>query len=95
MPDPTDKQIENSRKFGVLAIVLSIVASFMISISADMSHMELGAIANVYFPPFIGAITLGVYILSCYITYTINVRIIVCIILVVCNIYLGISLKMG
>ncbi len=46
----------------IILIVFSIIVSVVLSISVDLSKLELGALANIFFPPVIGIITIGIYV---------------------------------
>ena len=45
-------------------ITASILISIILSISVDLSKLELGALANVFFPPIIGIVTVCIYTLT-------------------------------
>lgn len=56
------------RGLGIVSILICTVASFLISISGDTEGAGLGGLFNVILPPFVGAISLIIYLLVCWIS---------------------------
>ena len=46
----------------ILLILFSIITSYILATSADLDKMELGALANAFFPPVIGIFTICLYL---------------------------------
>ena len=47
----------------ISAVILSVIVSYILSTSADLDKLELGALTNVSFPPVIGVLTICLYLL--------------------------------
>ena len=84
-------EIKKFRGLGTLLICVSAFISFLLATSVDMSHYELGALINYFWPPIIGLCTLILFIVTTFLTRNLNV---VKILLVICcmyNLYIGIA----
>jgi hypothetical protein len=46
----------------LLVILFSIIISYILATSADLEKIELGALANIFFPPAIGVFTICIYL---------------------------------
>ena len=89
-----NKSIKNLRIVGIITILISAFISFVLSISADMGHAELGALANFVWPPFIGLLTIFLFLCVTWITKNERYRITAIAILSLYNIYVGLALYM-
>lgn len=83
------------RSTGILIIIFSIIVSFIFSISANMEGASLGALINLIWPPFVGLLTILVYLLLWLIVKSTRGRIIITVILSLYNIYVGVALFIG
>jgi len=83
------------RSVGIIAIGISIIVSFLFSISADMEGASLGALINFFWPPIIGILTLLFYLLIWWVIKDNTGRIAFTVVLCAYNIYVGIALFLG
>ncbi len=88
----SSKQENELQKLGIFLIAISIFISFMVAISTDMSHQELGALGNYITPPMAGLVTLVIYIFATFLTRKLLVWKIVLGICCFYNLYVGVAL---
>lgn len=48
----------------IFIIILSTIISSVLALSVDLDRLELGALANLFFPSIIGVLTIGLYFLG-------------------------------
>ena len=84
-----------TRSVGIMIIVVAVIISFIFSMSANMEGASLGALINLFWPPFVGVITTLVYFLFWQIIKSNRGRIILTIVLSAYNIYVGVALFLG
>jgi hypothetical protein len=72
--------------YGILAIIASIIISVTMATSVNMDSYELGAVFNLFIPPFIGLISIILFLVISWITKDPSKRII-SIVLCVLSIY--------
>src|SRR5262245_61894818 len=88
----TLKAKKNIIKLGPFLIIISAVISFLLATTSDMSHQELGALANYIWPPVIGLLTLILFGLIVWVIKNEMVLIILLVILCIYNVYVGFAL---
>jgi len=76
-----------------LMIILSMIISEIISMSADLNKLELGALVNIIYPIISGLITLAFFLAGCLITKIDKYRIILALILVITNLSIGMYIR--
>lgn len=69
-------------------IIVSIIISVVLSTTVNLSKLELGALANIFFPPIIGIITIAIYFLGTWLIK--KSRFFLIILLCLFNIFVGI-----
>jgi len=74
-------------RYGIVIIIISTIISWIISMSTDLNRLELGALANLFFPPLIGICSIVIYMISYWINKKISILIMI--ILSVLIIYCG------
>jgi hypothetical protein len=79
------------RGYGIIAILISMIASIVLANTIDMTGYELGSLFNLIIPPIIGGITLIVFLLVCWISKEGIIRLIVLILLCSYCIYAGLA----
>jgi hypothetical protein len=84
----------NPRLLGILLILLSTLISFILSVTVDMSHYELGALVNYFWPPIVGLMTLILFLIVTWITKNHTYRIIALVICCSYNLYVGLALHL-
>jgi hypothetical protein len=82
----------NMRSLGIVIILLSAFISFILAVTVDMSHYELGALINYIWPPFIGLITTSLFLIVTWITKDSTYRIVAMVVFSLYNLYVGFAL---
>jgi hypothetical protein len=80
---------------GIAIIIISAILCFFLAVTTDMSHQELGALANFVWPPVIGILAILVFVFTSWITPNNSVRLIVLILCCLYLIYVGVALHFG
>lgn len=93
MEPQENKQAVNTTWLGAITLICATITSFIISVTVDMTGFELGALFNYFLPPIIGLLTIIIYLITCWISKNVTVRIIVCLILFLYNLYAGVQLR--
>jgi hypothetical protein len=86
------KSIKNLRSPGISMILISAAISFILAVTVDMSHYELGALVNYIWPPFVGLITIIIFLIVTWITKNQTYRIVAIVLLSIYNLYVGFAL---
>jgi hypothetical protein len=92
MSEPGEKTNKGLRAIGIFAILFAAVISSILAITVDMSHYELGALINWFWPPIVGVITTIVFLLVTWATKNPKYRIITIVFLCAYNLYVGFAL---
>jgi len=53
-----------NKKVQIAIIITTIIISWVLAMTVDLNRLELGALANFFFPPLIGVITIVIYLLG-------------------------------
>lgn len=77
---------------GILIIATATLASFILANTIDMSHHELGALINWFWPLLVGVLSVLIFLLLCWLTKNKNVRIVAALTFSLYLIYIGIAL---
>ena len=85
--------IHTMRHFNYLFIIISIILSWCIAMSADLGRLELGAMINLVYPILIGLLLLGFYAIITLFSRAEKVRFMVSIIIVFLNLATGIYIR--
>ena len=80
---------------GIAFIILSSFVCFLLAVTTDMSHQELGALANFIWPPVLGIIAIIIFLLVSWITKSYSSRLIVLVFCCSYLLYVGIALHLG
>jgi len=80
------------RSVGIGAIFLSIVISFVLAVTVDMSEYSLGRIINYFWPPLAGIITMILFLIVVWITRNPSYRVLAIVLLCMYNLYVGLAL---
>jgi hypothetical protein len=72
----------------IVIIIISIIVSWVLAMTTDLSGLELGALANLFFPPMLGIVTVLIYVVLGLVLK--RYRLVIVIILCLLNISLGI-----
>ena len=73
------------RKFGIFIILFFTIVAWILSMTAKMDGAELGAVFNLVLPPFMGLISVIIFLLVCWIT---NDKILRIFAMIACCLYL-------
>ena len=84
-----DNKFINTPKYNVLLIVLSILISWLISYTGEISGAGVGVVAIVLLPLFAGILTIVLYTLSFFVTK--NYNWIISLVGIIYNIYMGVQ----
>lgn len=82
------------RRYAIMILIASVFVSFALAISVDMSGYELGALINLFWPLFIGLISLILLLLCLWLIKNQKITVIIIIILALYNIYVGLALHL-
>ena len=79
-------------KRGVFLLALSTFVSFLLATTVDMTTYELGALINYLWPPFVGVMTIILFIILSFIFK--RLRLVIAMIILFClyNLYIGFAL---
>jgi hypothetical protein len=80
---------------GIAVIIVSAILCLLLATTADMSHQELGALANYIWPPAIGILAILVFVFTSWITQNNSIRLVVLILCCLYLIYVGVALHFG
>ena len=80
--------------YAIFAIGISCFISFILAVTVDMSHYELGALINYFWPPFVGILSGLLFLLLWWLFKSPKARIVITIILCLYNVYVGLALHL-
>ena len=86
------QKVKKIRGVGILLIALSALTSFVLATTVDMTHYELGALINYFWPPMVGMATLFLFLIVSFITKNITAIKIILALSCIYNLYIGIAL---
>ena len=80
------------KSVGIFFILFSAIISCILAVTVDMDRLELGALINIYWPPFIGLLTVVLFLILTWITKNYLFRIAAVTVLCLYNLYVGFAL---
>jgi hypothetical protein len=80
------------KKHAIIALLLSGFLSFILAVTVDMSHYELGGLINLIWPAVVCFMSLLLLLLLWWIIKNLKARIIITVLLCLYNVYVGLAL---
>ena len=83
-----------TRTTGVLIICASALISFLLANTVDMTNYGLGGLINLFWPPFVGLLSVLLFLLLGWFIKTSKTVILIVVLLSIYNIYVGLALHL-
>lgn len=83
------------RSFGILALLFFTLIAWVLSMTVNMEGVGLGGLYNIILPPFVGLISLIIYLLVCWLTNDKAARIFALIACCLYLVYIGLTFRLN
>ncbi|MCB0716232.1 MAG: hypothetical protein KDB92_10285 [Chitinophagaceae bacterium] len=84
-----------TRSAGILFILVTVFISTVCSVTADIQGASMGGINNYFWPPFIGLISIFLFLFFAWLIKDINANVYLVVLFCSYNIYVGVSFYLG